>query len=775
MGHDPRADSPAGRPATNGADASGAVEATTPPTVVTPLAAPRSRGRRILGRAGQVALGVAVALLLTEVGFCWRDDGAFPHLHLYVADPELGVRLEPGEQKLQFRANPVTSIRVNADGYRGADLPAPRSGEILVVGDSQVFGLGVEEEETFSSQLAGLTGRPVVNGGVPTYGPLEYTQVVREMMARRRPRTVVYAVNFVNDLFENDRPNRDRHRVWDGWAVRSETAPEEMVDFPGRSWLLSRSHAVYALRGWLYRRGPLLDDRGFASEGTWNDLVGIGSDAARRHEAEEREVTERSAARDRKLAEVRAGLDSTEAEIEKLSFDYFPELSGGRGDQALRYRAARGSPGDIVADRAVEEGRAIALTAEVIRRGVKFRDQLERRIRSERETALKKRLTGAIASRSELEGARAELLSAPVERVHIPSVLEPRLREVAQLCRKSGAELIVVALPIDVAVSSTEWAKYGVREPVDMSSSRVLLTDLVDSAAQLGVRAVDVTDALAGVRGRAFLDHDIHMTPAGHRAVAEAIAGVMKQPAPLPVPDGGLPAGRTRLPDPQTWRTTQEAIVRGSSKARCETMHIGEWFRATCLRVGDRLVPSGIEVVSGGHGEAMTVATEDGMTLVTPLFEGEEMVADFFWRSHAQRFHARWKAGEPRPEMWLDPPDPSRARPLAVSDDDAHLCQCHQKVEAEKECEVVDDWPTGKCEPTCVNLYGAPRSECMAAYRDDCARLLACVRGDPSAPPRCPPGTASAGGAGQCFTLCSTDRPCKSGTCSPWQGAHICR
>ena len=685
------------------------------------------------------------------------------------------MRLQPGaEQKLKFRNNPLTTLRVNDAGYRGKAFPEPTPGEILVVGDSQVFGLGVEENETFSAKLAELTGKTVINGGIPTYGPYEYTAVVREMLAERKPATVIYVVNFVNDLFEAERLNRDRHEVWDGWAVRSETMPTDVVQFPGRQWLFSQSHLVYAARRWLYQYSEKLDDRGFASEGTWSDLANSGEEASAKHSERQKRAEALNAQQAERLSEVRKELASTEADIESLMFDVFDELDGGYGDSALRLKAARGSPGDIVRDEAVEEGREIALTAAIVRRGVLYRNRLAANLAKAKNTPDKEKLASALATRGELLDERASLHSRDIETVHIPSVLEPRIREVKKLCDDSGAQLVIVALPIDVQVSSGEWAKYGVTEPIDMAPTRVLLSDLVASAEKLGARAIDVTPALAAVKEPAFLDHDIHMTPAGHDAVAAALAKKLAEPVPLPPPDLGLPEGRTRLPDPETWRTTLEAIVAGSSKAKCETMYIGEWFRATCLPAGRSHVPTAIEIVTGGHGEAMTVATKDGITLVTPLFDGEEFVADFFWKSHSQRFIARWPKGRARPLMWYQDRKPPGKERIASEAQD-RLCECHKEVEKEKVCKIEQGWPTGECNPTCVNLYGQPSDECMAAFADDCDKLLRCVRGDPSALPPCPPGKANAGGTGQCFTLCSKDHPCAEGVCTPWQDSAICR
>src|SRR5690242_11001190 len=98
---------------------------------------PRRRWPRHLSR---VFAGLALGLALSEVLFCVRARGAFPHLNVYVPDPRLGVRLRPGAtERIATGSNPVTSVRIGPEGFRGAGLPPPADGEIVVVGDSQVF------------------------------------------------------------------------------------------------------------------------------------------------------------------------------------------------------------------------------------------------------------------------------------------------------------------------------------------------------------------------------------------------------------------------------------------------------------------------------------------------------------------------------------------------------------------------------------------------------------------------------------------------------------
>ncbi|MEY4580525.1 MAG: hypothetical protein RL701_5228 [Pseudomonadota bacterium] len=146
---------------------------------------------RALVKGLKVVAGIVAGLLLAEVAFHVRSGGAFPHLNFYEPDSALGVHLAPHAQmQLAFSGNPSTQVATNRLGFRGADWPqaATRNHDILVVGDSQVFGLGVEHTQTFSTQLEAALGAGVhvFNAGVPTYGPQEYTALVERLVVARR-------------------------------------------------------------------------------------------------------------------------------------------------------------------------------------------------------------------------------------------------------------------------------------------------------------------------------------------------------------------------------------------------------------------------------------------------------------------------------------------------------------------------------------------------------------------------------------------------------------
>lgn len=730
-----------------------------------PTAPRRSPVARALFRAAQVLLGLAVGCAIAEVVFSRRADGAFPHLNVYQADPELGVRLRPGlTQRVAFGPNPTSSVRINAQGFRGADWPEPGDDEVLVVGDSQVFGLGVEESETTPAQLAAALGKTtVLNGGVPTYGPPEYTKIVAEVLAKRRLKAVVVVLNFANDLFEAARPNKDRHAVWDGWAVHTESAPASVTEFPGRELLYRRSHAFYAMRRLWFLHGPRADDRAFTPKRTWRDIALFGLAAEDDHE---KAIIDTQRLAKKHAQEVKkAGKDASNADANVdalVAQNVDPSLLTEDSPTWLAYSNARASPGDIVGFTNYGEWEEpVRATAETIRQGALFRQKLEEILRekAKRDPALASRVETSLQAREATAAAfdKKRKEPAPVARAWSP--VAPSLREMKALCDAHKARLFVVPLPLDVQISKDEWAKYGA-DPVDMSPGDVLIADVVEAALAIGATPINPTDALRAAEPGAFLYGDIHMTPKGHRALAELIAKEMRAPPPLPTPKKGLPPGRTRPPSPAAWASVREATVRGSTAAQCETHVVDEWLRVVCkMNTATAPRPLGVQVVEGGHGEAFVTAGDDKTVLLVPVLEGDRFAADFSWSDRTQRLSIEWPAGASFPTMIFQKPSksaPSEAPPpLALEP----FCGCLKS-------KLPDS--------SCLGRVLSPIPDCARSYEGSCEKLLACAEGDPEAPPTCPNGQANAGATGRCFTLCGEDRPCAQGVCTEWQGGRVC-
>ena len=89
-----------------------------------------------------------------------------------VFDPALGYRLTPRMDVVFSNTEFTTKVQTNAVGFRDDDasLSAP---DVLFLGDSYVFGWGVNEEECVEKQYERLTGKKVLNMGVPGYSNVQ--------------------------------------------------------------------------------------------------------------------------------------------------------------------------------------------------------------------------------------------------------------------------------------------------------------------------------------------------------------------------------------------------------------------------------------------------------------------------------------------------------------------------------------------------------------------------------------------------------------------------
>lgn len=711
--------------------------------------------RRKLVTAAKVLVGTTLGLGIAEAAFWVRDDGAFPHLNVYVADAARGVRLEPGAtERIRFSDNAVSSVRINAQGYRGPDWGVPAGDETIVLGDSQTFGLGVEEGETFTAELAKCAGAKVLNAGVPTYGPPEFALELRDLIAKRRPKTVVYVVNFVNDPFEVDRPNSSRHVVWDGWAVRRETAPASVYSFPGRSLLFGQSHAVFALRQWLYYRDGIRTLR-LPSEGSADDLIHL---AGARESAQSRADSETRLLYDKLTAQTHStellAVNADQRIKALVSAD--KSLSG---DRSL-YLAAGASPGDIVVPQLGEEGSPLAATALYIRQAAEVRNKLETQFRDKAlahaEDPAYRDALAVFSDRETLEKKLHDLRRAPVEIVRATQPIVKAALAAKAVAEEAGARFVLLALPMDVQVSATEWKKYGT-DSEDMTQSLVLVRDLVSAVREAGATAVDPTEALRAAEPGAFLDGDPHLSAKGHAVVGKLLADAIAAPPP---PAGGgqlapLDEGRSRVPAPSEWDKVGELQVMGSDAAGCRTQRIREWMLVRCTsKEGSTSIPQNARVLKGGHGETLITAHGGVVTMVAPITRGDDFAAKLSWSDRSRQVLVEWPADMVEVDRYIKPldeaPDPAPAEHAAAS-------ACLESLGR--------SWAT---------FIGAPDSRCAATFAKECSAMIACMEGNPLAMPACGADEMNAGSSLHCFRQCSDDEGCPSGRCVKREGTSLC-
>ena len=169
--------------------------------------------RSVIGRLVAIALGVAMAAMLGEIGVRLLAPQPLQHIQL---DDQIYFVNRPFARFTYARENEYSiEVAYNAWGFRGP-LPAanPPAGvtRIVLIGDSQTEGLQVRYEETYGEVLRRNLERllphrhfEVINLAVSAYGTHQEVLTLRRYGPRVRPCWVVLGFYPGNDLADNVR------------------------------------------------------------------------------------------------------------------------------------------------------------------------------------------------------------------------------------------------------------------------------------------------------------------------------------------------------------------------------------------------------------------------------------------------------------------------------------------------------------------------------------------------------------------------------------------
>jgi hypothetical protein len=230
------------------------------------LPSPRWR-RRIAG----LCLSVVVLALVLN-GAEWQHDRTRPRQpykvvpddrlgpqNLVRRDPVLGMTLRPGFRGRfvhpQYGAQHVT---VNREGFRGPDWQGetdPEAVNVLLFGDSALFGFGAEDDETIAVRLeaalnSAAPGRRfrVYNLGVQSYGPRQAEVLLARFGERLRPAACLAMFHDTNDLVDcRLQFVQSRDAGVHGERLPSESAPGGAPSAPSEVFVLPGGSEVPAL------------------------------------------------------------------------------------------------------------------------------------------------------------------------------------------------------------------------------------------------------------------------------------------------------------------------------------------------------------------------------------------------------------------------------------------------------------------------------------------------------------------------------------------------
>ena len=228
-------------------------------------AVPKRRRRRWSFVITALLLGSVAALVLVEIGFRWfwtlpPQFAEFQQQGLYAQVPGGGVGLQPGYRgTLQMGPGaPVTRVEVNALGMRGPEIGGKQAAErrVLVLGDSLVFGYGVEAEQALPARLEAELGSrgaqaKVGNGGVVGFGPSHSVAHMARLDAPFGADAFVICTYLGNDVMDDVKSLR---RVYAGQLLQGDVARLAPVSW--RTRLAIRSRAWLWVETWIANNHP---------------------------------------------------------------------------------------------------------------------------------------------------------------------------------------------------------------------------------------------------------------------------------------------------------------------------------------------------------------------------------------------------------------------------------------------------------------------------------------------------------------------------------------
>ncbi len=215
--------------------------------------------KKLLVPAATVAVSLLLSLMAAEI--LVRLVRPQPRLVItpggfYTPDPPGRYRLSPGYRgRIYNRAEYSNDIRINDAGLRGAEIGRPTEGllRVLVVGDSFVFGVGVEDTETFTALLPASLARDGIeaeglNAGIPAFGVPDAESWFRRHGVALKPNLVVLAIFLGNDLVDAS-PDREEILIVDGLLVPAQSSGGI------KAWLHRHSHLFVIIKNLLEQPG----------------------------------------------------------------------------------------------------------------------------------------------------------------------------------------------------------------------------------------------------------------------------------------------------------------------------------------------------------------------------------------------------------------------------------------------------------------------------------------------------------------------------------------
>jgi len=172
-----------------------------------------TRRRYFLLAGVTVSVSVLLSIIVMEVVLRWSaspsDSGGRLDDGLFGYDARLGWTVSRDWRGGHVHSDYDVKYTTNGFGHRGvpvATAKQPGEKRYAYLGDSFTFGMGVNDDETFTEVLASRGKVRHLNFGVPGYSTDQEVLYAEDKVARFEPDVVVLVVYLGNDLIDNLAP-----------------------------------------------------------------------------------------------------------------------------------------------------------------------------------------------------------------------------------------------------------------------------------------------------------------------------------------------------------------------------------------------------------------------------------------------------------------------------------------------------------------------------------------------------------------------------------------
>lgn len=195
-------------------------------------------------RPASAALAVAALCLVAELGARLVD---VPDASVPLPSPGAGEIMLKGNPWLLWELQPGVheelgvTVTVNEQGFRGPPRGEKAGLRLLALGDSSIYGFGVEDDEVFTAVLADRLGVDAVNGGVPGYSSFQALNLLQMRGLALEPDVLVVGTLWSDNNFDTfvDADLVTAYAGWEAtWQRDARVALEHLAVFRALDWTL---------------------------------------------------------------------------------------------------------------------------------------------------------------------------------------------------------------------------------------------------------------------------------------------------------------------------------------------------------------------------------------------------------------------------------------------------------------------------------------------------------------------------------------------------------